>query len=814
MEGNLAQIAGQKTPFSRPGYASTILTLSSFWFHFSETLNYRTVTKPTHNNSTLPNWFLRWLENPTQERQGKTQTQPPSTEGICKGWQFKTDDLQKLQTALLEDNPSLIRYKVNVHFQNSAFQSNFHWVLDTKGQWIHESLVCHQGWLAISLGMFQEGVYICNMNVTLADTFPSIAHDETANQLMEMCLHDISMKVWESVLPKYEKPIKDMRVKLYQEHINYAPVTLCYTGNDRFIFDRFYLVLFFLVFGLFPHFIIDFIFIPSYLQNGQQKRLNQSTKQLPIGLKYILIFSKPALHALRIAIIFIPFLIFPNVPSLFTQTDLVLHNMSLLISCCTLIGNFVYKLCSNQKSCQPKFHSLQPENQSNYIITALNKLFTFIKSNQVTSVVLGILNKLIKFPLLHFSQDFKDRVEQGKSYNECQTSLERADFFVRYNRESLKLITNYQTWLKCSWKVPLLPLVMFTQVALCLLGINWIWLFDIILFPLGYDTDTLLFSVLILNVASLVIFSFLYHVHSASSILEISLGVLVILLCLIVFKSGSKNKHIRALPVSICAAQVILSIWFVLYDYFNLCFTLMIGLLINPDVAGPPCFLLIAILGIIVKAAKDYYGEYAKLFKLTVEAAEDVYRDLKSLEHNKTNNLPKLTALHGTKYNHLLQKAASDLGPGTNSSRLRARSNTMMIYTDNNEPTIELSLFWIMVNEYNPRFYQFLMSIIFKYVIPFAFLLSFIWKVHLVISSIKSFLIIALTFGSVVLLAKNRESKQLEDDALKRKYEIDILAYVLYGRLYSDKLHGPSLQEDNKADNVTKENNTSIQIEI
>ena len=304
------------------------------------------------------------------------------------------------------------------------------------------------------------------------------------------------------------------------------------------------------------------------------------------------------------------------------------------------------------------------------------------------------------------------------------------------------------------------------------------------------------------------------NVHSAPSILELSIGVLVILLCLFVFKSGSKNKHIRALPVSICAAQVILSIWFVLYDYFNLCFTLMIGLLINPDVAGPPCFLLIAILGIIVKAAKDYYGEYAKLFKLTVEAAEDVYKDLKSLEHNRTDNLPKLKALHGPKYNHLLQNAAPGFSPGIESSRLKENKDIMMIYTDDNEPTIELRLFWIMVNEYNPRFYQFLMSIIFKYVIPFAFLFSFIWKVHLVISSIKSFLIIALTFGSVVLLAKNSESKQCEDDALKRKYKIDILAYVLYGRLYNDKLHGPSLQEDTKTDNVRPNNNTSIQIEM
>ncbi|XP_072041339.1 uncharacterized protein [Amphiura filiformis] len=253
--------------------------------------------------------------------------------------------------------------------------------------------------------------------------------------------------------------------------------------------------------------------------------------------------------------------------------------------------------------------------------------------------------------------------------------------------------------------------------------------------------------------------------------------------------------------------QVYTFTYVILYDYINFVSYIVTELLINPESAGPPLFLFVASLGTMIKASSGFYDEYAQLFYLTIQVASKVHHELTEILDN-SKSLSRLKLHHWTGYNYLLEKAATCLTTETDvvsdHRNFQKRLFSLLTYTDSDEPTIDIKLFWAMVDKYKPIPYVVFSKIVIKYILPLAFISSVVWTafgaleiIDFAVASSRSFFTIALAFGSVVLLARSSPASGLcENDTLKRKYQLDVLAYVLYGRVYHATKDSPETTDN------------------
>ena len=194
-----------------------------------------------------------------------------------------------------------------------------------------------------------------------------------------------------------------------------------------------------------------------------------------------------------------------------------------------------------------------------------------------------------------------------------------------------------------------------------------------------------------------------------------------------------------------------------------------------------------------------------------MQAAENVHKDLADLVHCSEVNMNKFGASYGQKYNWLLVTARKTMQPDNNYDDTKI-SPTLIKYTEDGEPTIATELFWGMVNKHKPRLYTLFTTIILPYIVPFTLLTFILWDVlstlntsHLVTASARLFLAIALAFGSVIVLSQSSsESKVQESEALTRKYQLDVLAYALYGQIYDATFEDIVLKDDVTADVAEK----------
>ena len=644
------------------------------------TQNYynQNTTTPT-TKSAIPNWFIKWLKrnnsseqasvHPTKEDRNKTYTESSWQECGSEGWQVDTSNLHELETLILEKQPSLIKYEVNLQFADALTNVQFHWVLDAKGQWIRDSLVCTESWLAIKLGMFQQGVYSYNVKLMVDHPLKSYDQDEI------VCITDNCLQLLTTTArPNTTQQMTgDREVHLYHARTDYNPITLS-TCDFQGLSILYWGLFSPLILCLFPYFIINFLSrsIPKVcLQNDQQTRLHLNNNQLPIGLKYVCVFWKPSLHPMRVIIAFILFIIFPKLKSFFHIQYISYKDV--IFNCSPILFSFGTLFCILKYS----------KSRSNRIF----KVRAHIKTDKLTW--LDILLKL----------------EQDEDHK-LQTFQGGIDFLSSFNKQYLKYFTNHHNWLyshRSYMKAIVGTIGLFIRSVFCLL--TW--------FSASFGTFLLLFLNLpehpkyFSPIVDLLVYTSLCYLNSSITLylppyVITSIALIAFLLCYPVMR-WCKNRHIRILPAIIGVSQLIVSMWSIVSDYISMCLTLMIGLLIDHDVAGPLCFLLVAILGIIVEASTSYYVEYAQLFRLTVQAAENVHKDLSDLAYFSKENLKKFKTFHGVKYKDLLKKAVNIIHPESNVSL--EMLSTLMKYTKDGEPTIETKLFWAMVNKHKPRIY-------------------------------------------------------------------------------------------------------------
>ena len=525
-------------------------------------------------------------------------TQTPSTWQQCgaEGWQVNTTNLHELKPVILAEQPSLIIYQVNLQFPNTSTHEQFHWVLDKKGQWIHGSINCPESWLAIWLGMFQQGVYRYNIDLMINHSFTLYEQDTILN-ITETCLHDISTQIW----PKEDKDISFHLTHTFATQCDYDLRISTFARNTRLLF---------FIISLLPYMFVHFFSRPIpklCLQNGHQMRLHMSINQLPIGLKYRLFFWIPTFHPVRATCVFISLMIFPNLLSLFHKNFIVFY-LPMLLSFGTLLCIHMYAKINPFHVKIDSLHTTTNNADGQY--TSITGPFPRTDPNAYAPFW---LQKYVSLMILRYNQ----QVEHNEEYPTFQTFQNRSENWLKYQNEVLKFFTNPYNWV-LSHKSHI-KTVINTTVMICVTicrSFLWlshsymIWAFDLILNTLDYAPKALHFvsfamtlPLILLSNTPISFFSKAPHsVFSDVPFYYLDISVTAIVFLLWYPMSRSQSSFIRQLPVTLCITQLIIAMARVICDYLFMCFSLIIGLLIDPDVAGPSCFLLVYYFGIDSKS--------------------------------------------------------------------------------------------------------------------------------------------------------------------------------------------------------------------
>ncbi|XP_072043505.1 uncharacterized protein [Amphiura filiformis] len=315
-------------------------------------------TSTTMDNSTGKHSLVRLFKKTNASNQDVTPpkihisdaTKTESYTCNSEGWEIHNDIIFELLDALSEQELSLVKFDVILTASNSnksIVHAPYHWVLDAKGSWIHEGLICPASWLPIKLGMFHDGVYKTSISLILPASLsldnlpPSKLHIITSG-----CLEDLTTTVLQKLTEQGQYYFTETQILQVQANmIMYNHVYVCYSGLiEPWLF----------VARVFMYLILPYLFIFTTMsrvipkvcfQDGNICRLNLSINPLPAGFKYIAVFWKPFLNPIRWCVLYIFISLVPVISRINYHMDWDLTAILNITCACTAIAfcSFIFR---------------------------------------------------------------------------------------------------------------------------------------------------------------------------------------------------------------------------------------------------------------------------------------------------------------------------------------------------------------------------------------------------------------------------------------------------------------------------------------